>query len=313
MPSSNFISVVFPIEKFTSVSETEERVNSVIRCVKNEFADYEIILVDNRSGLALSDLNIPDEDRLNCYVLAMATETVIDVALLAGLERANGDYTFVVDVGITDVEKQIVPLYELAQTGVDITYVRNPLAARSRPWQRGLFYKFLSRFGETPIDLYATRSFLISRRALNAIIRNWTATTFFNEAAFASGYIPQFINVSQKATDRRRTARNEQRLAWGALVRQTNFPLIIGKAALWLMGSVCFLSALNAILVRFLGRNIFGQEEAYVPGWAFLVVLMSGGLFITNLAIYAILRTLYVILDEGKSGANYIVERYGRL
>ena len=93
----------------------------------------------------------------------------------------------------------------------------------------------------------------------------------------------------------------------------TNFPLLVGQWAIMLMSIGCAAAIANAITVRFWGVNIFGQPEVHVPGWAFVVILVSSGLVVTNITIYALLRVAYVILEEIRTEPHYIIEKFGRL
>jgi polyisoprenyl-phosphate glycosyltransferase len=181
-----------------------------------------------------------------------------------------------------------------------LDYLRGERRIRTS-WRRWAFYRILNTISQTRLDSQALREFVVSRRALNGILRNRSRSRFLNEAFFASGYSAKPLDVSMQVSMRRRSRSEESRLAWGALTRMTNFPIQIGQWSIALMLLGCAAAIANALTVRFFQHDIFWQPEVYVPGWAFIVILVSGGLMITNIAIYAVLRMLYVILDETKT------------
>ncbi len=92
---------------------------------------------------------------------------------------------------------------------------------------------------------------MVSRRALNGILRNRSRSRFLNEAFFASGYSAKPLDVSMQVSMRRRSQSEESRLAWGALTRMTNFPIMIGQWSIALMLLGCAAAIANALTVRF--------------------------------------------------------------
>jgi|GEM_PF-5023375 len=71
--------------------------------------------------------------------MAIAKATIWDLAVTAGLERANGDYAVNFDVSLADELDVIVQLYDRAQGGMDIVYLRGERRTRT-PWRRWAFY-----------------------------------------------------------------------------------------------------------------------------------------------------------------------------
>ena len=98
MSHNSFISLVVPISKEYLVSDITACISEAGQLMASIFSDYEIILVDNRSDINLNSLDISDDIRPNCYMVSLAKETVLDLVMLAGFERANGDYVACLDV-----------------------------------------------------------------------------------------------------------------------------------------------------------------------------------------------------------------------
>lgn len=309
---SCFVSLVVPVMPQTSLEQLENHISALGETAGKAFSDFEIILVDNRSGLAFDSLSLTPGTRENCYLVQLASPSVWDNVNLAGLERANGDYVVTCSPDIENVSDMIVGLYELSRDDEDIVYVRAGAGAKS-PLIRGLFYRLLRLTGGVQVDRRSVGVFLMSRRVVNAVVRDWSATRFLAEAVFGSGYRCAPLEQSVALRKGRRTRAEDHDAAWAALTRGTGLPLLIGQVAVLSMAVVGGLATINAVMVRLFKHNILLQPEPFVPGWAFVVILLSFGFMATNIAIYAAIRILYVLLNEGRTRPAYIVERFGRL
>lgn len=144
-------------------------------------------------------------------------------------------------------------------------------------------------------------------------MNNWSTRSFLGGAVFGAGYVPAPVDISETHVHRTRTDRQDHDAAWAALTRSGGLPLLIGQFAVIAMAVASGVSIVNAFLVRLLGVNVFGQPEIYVPGWAFVTVLVSFGFFVTNIAICAELRVMYVLLDQSDTRPVYTVQRFGRI
>lgn len=313
MPYSAFISVVIPVEASDGLTLVDDAVAKIGLELSEAFSDYEIILIDNGSGYRLSDLTPDPEIRRNCFVVKLTRSLPWDAAVVAGLQRSNGDYVIAFDARLADSSRLVTELYETAKAGHDVTYLRHPSEAARGSISKRVFLRLMATMGETPLDPMATRYFMVSRRALNWVLRNHSRSKHLNETLMMSGYRTAAVRLAQEHAPRRRSRTTEHRLAWGALTRHTDLPLTIGKLAVTLMSAGAMAAIANALLVRFFQVNIFGMPEEVVPGWAFIVILLSIGLVVTNITIYAVLRVLYVVLDEIRHEPYYLIEWYGRL
>lgn len=307
-----FLSIIVPIAQELSAHTLEQVVTGAARVAIAHFSDFEIIVVDNRTEVPVSGLALNEQTRNNTYIVRLAAPVVWDKVVLAGIERANGDFVVTLDPIRSELSSHFVSLYELAQQGNDITYLRTPGAGR-RSWRRDTFYRLLSALGSLNIDPRANGCFFMSRRAVNGVVANWKSSSFLGAEVFGAGYVPAAIEVEDTKALLHRTDRQNHDLAWAALTRSAGLPLLIGRMAVVVMAAASAGSALNAILVRLAGVNVFGQPEAYVPGWTFMVVLVSFGFLVTNISIYAVLRFMHVLLGQSEKTPLYTVQRFGRI
>ena len=313
MSNNAFISVISVIQSKHSPDAVRGFIELMGSFVSERFAHFEIIFVVNGPKIDFDSMEIGNEIRRNCFLLELAQTVLWDSAVMAGLQRANGDFVANFDVGLADQVHLIGQMYGVTQTGIDIVYARGGANWSNLSRKRRLFYRILNITGRTKLDEQARPEFLISRRALNWITQNRVSGRFINESLFGTGFDLAALEVETDAQDSRRAQDESTELAWSAILRSTNLPAIFGKYSFVSITLVAIVASVDALLVRFFGFNLFLQQAEYVPGWAFLVVLVSAGFVILSAMVYALLRSVYIVIDELQTSPPYTVKRFGRL
>jgi len=313
MSSNAFMSVISVIQSKHSPDAVRGFIEVMGGFLFKRFAHFEIILVVNSPKIDFDSMAIGNEIRRNCFLLELAQTVLWDCAVMAGLQRANGDYVANFDVNFADQAHLIGDMYSVAQTGIDVVYIRGGRNWTGLSRKRRLFYWLLNMTGRTKFDEQARPEFLVSRRALNWITQNRVSGRFINESLFGTGFDFAPIEVDTYSMDSRREQDESAELAWSAILRTTRFPAIFGKYALFSITLIAIVASVDALLVRFFGFNLFFQQAEYVPGWAFLVVLVSAGFMILSSMAYALLRSVYIVIDELQTRPPYTVKRFGRL
>lgn len=308
-----FISVVVPVDERDDPSVVAAFLEAAAAELDRSFTDFEIVVVDNRSGCLGGTLSVQPETARNCYVVRLAARVPWDVAVFAGLERANGDYVIVFDAFLQDSVHILTQMYEEAQDGHDYVVLSGASRRSYRPTQRRLFFWLLRKASPLAIDPADRKEILVSRRALNWALRHRSRAHYVHELYGNGGFTSKRIPVSLPLGPPRRSDRDRTQIAWAALTRLTEYPLRLAQGGLLLLSTILFFGVANALTVRLLNRNIFGGEEVGSPGWAYLVVLISVGFLLTNVSLYALLRTLRVLADDIRDEPLYIVEQVGRL
>jgi glycosyltransferase involved in cell wall biosynthesis len=113
-----FVSVVAPLHNHGAV--VADFVKDVYDLLDSHYANYEIVLIDDAS----QDDTIEQIRRVlrgfRCVrVLRLSREMGAELALLAGLESAIGDYVVTMDAN-SDPPAEIIPMVELSRAGNDL-------------------------------------------------------------------------------------------------------------------------------------------------------------------------------------------------
>lgn len=308
---SSFISLITVIEKTHGTAEVKAFLEEVGAHVSNLFSDYEIIIVENGSSIELASLEIPDAIRQNCYLVTLASVVPYDLAALAGLERANGDYAINFDTSLRDQLELLQNMFLKAQEGFDIVVLRDKEASATS-FRRWLFFA-LMRYVYPRLNARDRKESILSRRALNWILRYRNRSIYLLEVLASSGYRSTTLELSKTAPARHRSSEHRNRLAWAVLARSTQIPLQAASLTSLLLLVVIVLVSTNALAVRLLGYDLLGQPETAEPGWTYLIIFMSLGFLFTNISLYAVLRMISVISEDVRRDPHYIVEAFRRI
>ena len=307
---SSFISVVGLVSPDKLV--IKNYLINVHKELKNNFSDFEIVLVNNRTHLDIKEL---DKDILKS-VTALNLSKQIDSnnAIVAGLDRANGDYTVIFDMELRDKPTLITELYKKTQENFDIVYLK--YKDRKIPLRKRIFYKvfyfIMKKYSDLEIDKDIHQSRIISRRALNAINKVRENLRYMKGIYSFIGYNTCALEVDIPGNKKLEKFSEQFKLASIAI---TSFTNILSKLLLWIfILSLLFSISVttNAMMVKFIGFDIFGNPQKQVPGWTFLVVLMSIMFVLLCLILYIFSVYLASINNEIKQRPVYIIESIQR-
>ncbi|MBK9337620.1 MAG: glycosyltransferase [Lewinellaceae bacterium] len=314
----SFLSVIGIIQSGRQVRELESWLTGLYAELAANFSDFEFVLVNNHSDLTAIDAVIrplPEALRKNIFLLNLSTPVSRDNALLAGLDRANGDYAVVFDFDFAHKPTLITRMWEQSQTGFDIVYLRGP--ERRLPWAYRLlyqlFYGILHRYSNLRIDPSAHHTRIISRRALNSLLRLRENSRYLKAIYALVGYNTAALAVEQPLEPEPETSFGEQFRT--ALVAITSFTTFLRSLLWWIFVSSCLVAGMaifNAVRVRLTNMDIFGNYHQTVSGWAYLVVMISVFFAITCLNLYIMSIYLSNIYSEIKNRPLYIIESVKR-
>ena len=324
--NNSFLSIVLILDEASDWKQLPGRLRAIYGALKGRFAHWEIILVNNTDLRQLEGVfdELEEELRSGLYLIHLARKTNHHHAALAGFDRANGDYTVLLENAFLDAREQqpageskdpILALYEKAREGYDIVYFRAP-ARKARFSQRllyGLFYHIMRRYSELDIDPLAHDTRIISRRALNALLRLREKLPFMKAIYSLVGYRSTSLNTSVPI-DRRKTPLREQ--IHNSLLSITSYThflrAMLLRVFLFAMGFLILVTA-NALSVKFIGKDLLGTPQEAVSGWTFLVVLISAFFAMTFLILYIMSIYLSNIYQEIKQRPLYVVESFQRV
>lgn len=319
MTRHSFLSVVNVVQSDRQARDLNAWLNGLYHELKAQFSDFEFVLVNNHCDQAIIDAAInplPEELRKNIFLLNLSAHVGRDNALLAGLDRANGDYTVIFEFDFAAKPQLVTQLWEESQKGSDIVYLRageRRLTLASR-WLYGLFYFIMQRWSGLRLDPRAHHTRIISRRALNSLLRLRENSHYLKANYALVGYNTSHIAVEEPLfPDPEATLGGQFRTS---LVAITSFTTFLRTLLLWIfLFSVVIagIAIFNAIKVKLTHVDIFGDPvTSSLTGWASLVVLMSVFFAITCLNLYIMSIYLSNIYSEIKNRPLYIIESVKR-
>lgn len=314
----SFLSVVCVLQTSRNIRELPGWLDGLYRELSANFSDFEFVVVNNHLDQALVDevvRPLPAALRQNVFLLNLSTQVGRDNALLAGLDRANGDYVVIFEFDFVDNPALVTQLWEKSREHFDIVYLR----ARERhlPWSQRLFYRIfygiMRRYSGLRLDPRAHHSRLISRRALNSLLRLRENSRYLKAIYALVGYNTTSLDVDVPLLPDAGASLGEQFRV--SLVAITSFTTFLRSLLLWIFLFSCIVAGVavfNAVKVKLTRMDIFGDYQEALSGWAFLVVLMSVFFAITCLNLYVMSIYLSNIYTELKNRPPYIIESVKR-
>ncbi|MDO8366493.1 MAG: glycosyltransferase [Saprospiraceae bacterium] len=314
----SFISVVGVLQSQHEVRQLSAWLSGLYGELSTNFSHFEFVLVNNGCdipGIEDAVQPLPENLRKNIFLLNLSTPVNRDNAILAGLDRANGDYTVVFEFDFVEKPSLVTQLWELAQAGNDIVYLRTKerrLSLAHRLLYK-VFYFILRRYSQLRIDPWAHHTRLISRRALNSLLRLRENSRYLKANYALVGYSTASILVKEPLHPDLAVGFSEQ--VRTAMVAVTSFTTFLRSLLLWIFlfsVLVAIVAIFNAVKVKITNVDIFGEHVESLSGWAFLVVLMSVFFALTCLILYVMSIYLSNIYSEIKNRPLYIIESVRR-
>ena len=314
---NSFISVVGVLQADYQLKYLQSYLRSVHSTLKKHFSDFEIILVNNKLAESPNRYieEVEQEIRKDVFLLNLSGITNKSHAILAGLDRANGDYTLIFELELHNQVKYIKQLFEQTRSGFDIVYLRSErrqLPARIRFFNK-LFYRIMRNYSSLSVDEGAYDTRIISRRALNSLLRLRENLRYMKAIYSIVGFPTTSILLEQSFQEQDKLSFSERfKTSLVAISSYTSFLRSILFTTF--LGSFIFMLGVvvNALLVKFTGYDIFGNPEEAVKGWTFLVILISIFFAVNFFILYIMSIYLTNIYQEMKQRPLYIIESIKR-
>lgn len=312
---NTFISVV------TLVSSDRKTIfdylSNIHKVLRENFEYYEIILINN--GL---DPNLIKEATSNLHKDLKKDITLInlskrldpDNAIVAGLDRANGDYTVIYDMDLSDKAELIIDLYKKTQENYDIVYLK--YKKRNIPLQKRIFFKafyyIMRKHSDLVIDISMHKCRIISRRALNSIIKVRENLRYMKGIFSFVGYKKCALEADIPESKVQEKLSNQFRAAIIAIISFTDIlnKLLLRIFFLAIIFS-CFVTS-DALLIRFTGADIFGEPAEHNP-IGYLTILISIMFTILCMILYILSIYLSSVNSEIKQRPVYFIESIQRI
>jgi polyisoprenyl-phosphate glycosyltransferase len=305
LPVTPRYSFVVPIcNEEETLPELERRLAAVLDGLDGE---AEVIVVDDgstdRSPLLLRELHERDP---RFKVISFTRNFGHQMAVTAGLDRASGDATIVLDGDLQDPPELAFDLIERWREGYEIVYAVRA-DRTSEPFLRrttiGLFYRLLHRLADVELPPDAGDFRLVDRKVLDQF-RQLRESSRYVRGLFAwTGFRQVGVPYKRDARFAGRTKYPLGKLITLGVDGLLGFSRVPLRAAVilgFLVSGSAFLVGVVAIALRIARINV-------VPGWASVIVITSflGGV---QLLVTGMVGT-YVgrIYEEVKGRPLYVV------
>ena len=313
---NSFISIVSVIEYRQQFQQLSDFLTPLQKVMEEGFSDYEVILVNNTEHRDFEEIfaPLPSSLRQNIFLLNLSSPVVKNHAIIAGLDRVNGDYAVIFEPDFYHKPDLIYNLFEQSIKGFDIVYLRAKKRKSSVQfrWFYAVFYWILRRYSNLKIDDRAHDTRIISRRALNSLLRLRENLHYMKAIYSIVGFQTSYIEVNEPLQHEPSSFTEKFR---ASLVAITSFTSFLRTLLLWIfIVSIGFmlLVTVNAVKVKITNVDLLGAYHESVPGWTFLVVLSSIFFALTCLMLYIMSIYLANIYQEIKHRPKYIIESVRR-
>ena len=279
-------------------------VADVLRVLAENYAEYELLLVDDGSvdhTPVLLERLLRQHECLR--LVRLSREFGNDVAITAGLDSAIGDFA-VVMLADCDPPQAIPQMVAMGEAGAEVVLgacAFRPGEGWLRRQGRRLFFRLCDRLTNIrlPKDLASMR--LFSRLALNALTQIRQKTMHHRLVSCAMGFQTEVLQYEQRSSRRgSRPLCQAVGEACSMVVSNSRFPLrfvsLIGIGA----ASLNFLYMIYVVAV-----NLFKQQVA--EGWTTLTLQMSVMFLFLFLTLIVISEYLAQTLEETKDRPLYHV------
>ncbi len=305
-----FVSVVSPI--FNDADILDGFLSEVSGILKNNYANFEIVLVDDGSCDTTPTIISQLLKRYVCVrYVGLSRRFGDEIAIAAGLETVLGDYVVVMLPNI-DPPPAIINMIEMAKINNSMVLgIRNSREGESFFVKLGsrVFYQYMHKVLKIDVPKNATHFRVMTRQTVNAITQIRDRLRYLRIFTAYVGYTYCSYNydpINRRNKSNKREFMKELRLAVNVIVSNTTQPLRF----ISLLGlSVGVLNLFYMVYVLF----TYIYSDRVVEGWVTLS-LQSSAMFLFVLVIITVLseyigrilneihdRPLYYIKEEKNS------------
>jgi dolichol-phosphate mannosyltransferase len=305
------LSLVIPIYNEEAViPELDRRLCTVLQGLEKLVASWEVVFVDDGSkdrSFELLEKMALGEPRFR--VVSFARNFGHQMAITAGLDRAEGDAVVVMDADLQDPPEVIAAMIEKWRAGFDVVYgVRSKRMGETlfKRFTAAAFYRiFRSMLGGVTVPLDAGDFRLMSRPAVLALRALGERHRFVRGMVAWIGFRQTAVHYTREARFAGETKYPLRKMVRFAVDGITSFSILPLRMATWLgiaTGLVAIATGAWAAYDKLFGSGV-------VPGWAAIMVLVAFGSS-TQLLMTGILGE-YVgrIYEEVKRRPLYITAR----
>lgn len=301
------LSIIIPVyNEEESLPHLTPRLNALIASLKE--IDVEVWMVDDHSSDNTPTLlrEISQQNTTYHYI-RLANNSGSHIALLAGLNQANGDCATMLAADLQDPPEFIPKLLEQWRQGNKIVWgvreAREGISKRELFFSN-LFYNLLNRFSEVKLPPSGADYTLLDRTAIDALLQsvgsNPSIALEIARLGFQQSEIP-YVKEERKYGVSKWNLRKKLNAFADAFITTSYMPLRLMSYVGISFSIIGFLYAILIIVFRL--TNLVA-----VDGWAALmvVVLIFGGIQMIMLGIIG--EYLWRTLEQARKRPLYFIE-----
>lgn len=271
--------------------------------------DYELVFVDDGSADQSADilLTLSREDK-RVKVLELSRNFGHQVAIMAGLDYAEGDAVITMDADLQHPPELIPELIRKWREGYEVVYTCRSSTADTglvKSFTSRLFYRIANALSEVPIPPGAADFRLLDRTVVQVFRKLGERALFVRGLVSWVGYRQAMIPYQAGGRYGGKTKYSMPRmlgLAADGIVSFSTVPLYISALIGVVISSLSFIYVVYALYIRLFTDR--GGE-----GWASILtsILLIGGIQLITLGVLGIY--LGKIYNEVKGRPRYLVRR----
>lgn len=299
-----FVSVVAPLHNDADI--IVDFVDETIRMLVAHYASYELVLVDDGSRDGTIQRAGELLERFACVrLIRLSRRFGQEIAISAGLDSVIGDFV-VVMLPDTDPPELVPAMIARARGGAGIVFGIRRTRAGEPTWLRGgasLFYSLCNRWLGLGLPRNSTHFRVLSRQALNAVIRTHDRTRYLRTLSAFVGYGNQGFEYDQKqrrTPPRTKSVVESIELALSIVIANSTRPL---RLVTWL---ALFISAFYLLYMLYI-VGIYLFKPRFAEGWVTLSLQSAVAFFFLFLILTVVSEYLGRLLGEVKEGPLYYV------
>jgi len=304
MNSNCFVSVIAPLYNDSRI--VEAFVAEVIQVLRNNYANYEVVLVNDGSEDDTLEKVFSTLKKYECIrLISLSRNFGTDVAIASGLDTVIGDFVVVL-IPESDPPQLIPELIQQAQNGKDILVGVRRNRFDEPLWMRtgaNLFYWLCRRLLKIPLIKNSTQFRVLSRQVVNAIIQIEDKHRYLRLLSSYVGYRSQTFNYEFiKRYKKPKTKNFLELIALGSQIivanssRPLRFASYIGLLA----------SIVNVIYIGYVVL-VYLLKDTVTEGWVTLSLQNALMFFFISIILTILCEYVCSILERLKGGPAYYV------
>ncbi|MEQ9810812.1 glycosyltransferase family 2 protein [Streptococcus jiangjianxini] len=302
------LSIVIPCYNEEETIKTFLEVMATIeKSMSNQILFEYLFVNDGSNDCTLDVLKEIANKKENVYYISFSRNFGKESALLAGLEKATGDYVTVMDVDLQDPPELLPEMFTKIEEGYDIvgTYRKDREGEPPiRSFFSKMFYKIINSVSDTKMVEGARDYRLMTRQVVDSVLELKEVNRFSKGLFSWVGYDTTYISFENRERVAGETSWNFWSLLKYSLEGFINFSealLNIATAS----GLLSFASSILGIIFIIVRKLTIGGS---VNGWASMVVMMLfiGGIQLLCLGILG--KYISKIFLETKKRPSYFIK-----